>query len=75
MARILVVDDEEGIRKILKQVLEYEGHDVRADVLGQFREILVHLHHLVLLGVGRDAVAEGARSCPYVPESAEDIRV
>jgi two-component system nitrogen regulation response regulator NtrX len=30
MARILVVDDEEGIRKILKQVLEYEGHDVNA---------------------------------------------
>jgi two-component system, NtrC family, nitrogen regulation response regulator NtrX len=29
MARILVVDDEEGIRRILKQVLEYEGHDVR----------------------------------------------
>src|SRR5512147_2579690 len=29
MAKILVVDDEEGIRKILKQVLEYEGHDVR----------------------------------------------
>src|SRR4051812_48166650 len=29
MARILVVDDEEGIRKILAQVLEYEGHDVR----------------------------------------------
>jgi len=29
MARILVVDDEEGIRKILQQVLEYEGHDVR----------------------------------------------
>jgi len=29
VARILVVDDEEGIRKILRQVLEYEGHDVR----------------------------------------------
>jgi two-component system, NtrC family, nitrogen regulation response regulator NtrX len=29
MARILVVDDEESIRKILSQVLEYEGHDVR----------------------------------------------
>jgi len=29
MAQILVVDDEEGIRKILRQVLEYEGHEVR----------------------------------------------
>jgi two-component system nitrogen regulation response regulator NtrX len=29
MARILVVDDEEGIRRILAQVLEYEGHEVR----------------------------------------------
>ena len=29
MARILVVDDEEGIRKILRQVLEYEDHEVR----------------------------------------------
>jgi two-component system nitrogen regulation response regulator NtrX len=28
MARILVVDDEEGIRKVLRQVLEYEGHAV-----------------------------------------------
>lgn len=29
MARILVVDDEEGIRRILRQVLEYEGHEIR----------------------------------------------
>jgi two-component system nitrogen regulation response regulator NtrX len=29
MARILVVDDEDGIRRILRQVLEYEGHEVR----------------------------------------------
>ena len=29
MARILVVDDEEGIRKVLRQLLEYEGHEVR----------------------------------------------
>ncbi len=28
MARILVVDDEEGIRHVLRQVLEYEGHEV-----------------------------------------------
>ena len=30
MARILVVDDEDGIRRVLAQLLEYEGHDVRA---------------------------------------------
>src|SRR5688500_11638961 len=29
MARILVVDDEEGIRNVLKRVLEYEDHEVR----------------------------------------------
>ena len=29
MARILVIDDEEGIRKVLRQLLEYEGHEVR----------------------------------------------
>ena len=30
MARLLVVDDEKGIREALAQVFEYEGHDVRA---------------------------------------------
>src|SRR5688572_1026410 len=30
MARILVVDDEEGIRHILSQLFDYEGHEVRA---------------------------------------------
>ena len=30
MARILIVDDEDGIRKVLRQLLEYEGHEVRA---------------------------------------------
>jgi two-component system nitrogen regulation response regulator NtrX len=34
MARILVVDDEEGIRKILRQVLEYEGHQVNVAASG-----------------------------------------
>src|SRR5690606_14971391 len=29
MARILIVDDEEGIRKVLRQLLEYEGHEVQ----------------------------------------------
>jgi two-component system nitrogen regulation response regulator NtrX len=30
MARLLVVDDEKGIRQALVQLFEYEGHDVRA---------------------------------------------
>ena len=29
MARLLVVDDEKGIRDALRQVFEYEGHEVR----------------------------------------------
>ena len=29
MADVLVVDDEEGVRRALRQLLEYEGHDVR----------------------------------------------
>ena len=35
MARILICDDEDGIRRILTQVLEYEGHDVVAVGSGQ----------------------------------------
>jgi two-component system nitrogen regulation response regulator NtrX len=45
MARILVVDDEEGIRKILKQVLEYEGHTVSA--AGGGGEALTLFHEFV----------------------------
>ncbi|HEX5724876.1 MAG TPA: sigma-54 dependent transcriptional regulator [Longimicrobiaceae bacterium] len=30
MARILVVDDEDGIRRVLTQLFEYEDHEVRA---------------------------------------------
>ena len=30
MARLLVVDDEKGIREALVQVFDYEGHDVRS---------------------------------------------
>ena len=34
--RVLVVDDEPGIRQALKQVLEYEGMDVRPAASGGF---------------------------------------
>jgi two-component system nitrogen regulation response regulator NtrX len=43
MARILVVDDEEGIRRVLHQLFEYEDHEVRsagggAEAIGIYQE-------------------------------------
>ena len=43
MARILVVDDEEGIRRVLHQLFEYEDHEVRsagggAEAISAYRE-------------------------------------
>ena len=43
MARILVVDDEDGIRRVLAQLFEYEDHEVRsasnaAEAIESFRE-------------------------------------
>ncbi|MBM3909105.1 MAG: sigma-54-dependent Fis family transcriptional regulator, partial [Gemmatimonadetes bacterium] len=32
--RILVIDDEQGIRDALSQLLEYEGYEVRAESSG-----------------------------------------
>ena len=51
--RILVIDDEPGIREALKQVLEYEGLDVRTTASGNDG---IHLYpefrpHLVFLDV------------------------
>ena len=34
MARLLVVDDEEGIRRVLTQLFDYEGHEVRSAASG-----------------------------------------
>jgi len=34
MSRILIVDDEDGIRRVLRQLLEYEGHEVRTAASG-----------------------------------------
>ncbi len=34
MARILVVDDEQGIRHVLSQLFEYEDHEVRSAASG-----------------------------------------
>ncbi|MGH7475856.1 MAG: sigma-54-dependent transcriptional regulator [Longimicrobiales bacterium] len=51
MARILVVDDEEGIRRTLRQLLEYEGHEVRTaesggEALTNYESFKPHLSFL-----------------------------
>ena len=51
MARLLVVDDEKGIREALVQVFEYEGHEVAAaqdghegiTMAGEFRPDVIFL--------------------------------
>lgn len=48
MARLLVVDDEEGIRHVLAQLFDYEGHEVRAassgpEAIAMFPEYLPDL--------------------------------
>ena len=75
-AKILVVDDEENIRKSLKMILEYEGYDFVEAADGE--EALDVLEEtvgldLVLLDVklpGRDGleVLEELKKKPYSPE-------
>jgi two-component system, NtrC family, nitrogen regulation response regulator NtrX len=48
MARLLVVDDEEGIRHVLTQLFDYEGHEVRSassgpEAIAAFGEFLPDL--------------------------------
>jgi two-component system, NtrC family, nitrogen regulation response regulator NtrX len=48
MARLLVVDDEDGIRRVLTQLFEYEGHEVQAassgpEAIARFAEFLPDL--------------------------------
>ncbi|HSA94916.1 MAG TPA: response regulator, partial [Acidobacteriota bacterium] len=75
-ARILVIDDEEGIRKSLKMILEYEGYEyfeasTGEDGLEMLRDIVGI--DLVLLDIrmpgrtGLEVLAE-LRERPYVPE-------
>ncbi len=75
-AKILVVDDEENIRKSLKMILEYEGYSFLEAADGE--EALKRLEEtvgldLVLLDVklpGKDGleVLEELKKKPYAPE-------
>ncbi len=75
MARILIIDDERGIRNTLKEILEYEKHEVEIAATGE--EGLEHLRNngfnLVFLDVkmpgldGIEVLQEVARTHPEMP--------
>ncbi len=61
MARILIVDDEDSIRSILRQLFEYEGHTVEeagsgADALARVEEFNPHLVFLDVKMPGMDGL-------------------
>lgn len=72
MARLLVIDDEKGIREALVQVFEYEGHEVRAAEDGPDALIISESYHpdVVFLDVkmpgmdGLDVLARLHTECP-----------
>ena len=60
--RVLVVDDEKGIREALRQLLEYEEIEVRtcasgADAVQAYPEFRPHLVFLDVKMQGRDGLA------------------
>ena len=72
MARLLVVDDEKGIREALVQLFEYEGHDVRAAEDGPDALLTAESFHpdVIFLDVkmpgmdGMDVLARLRTECP-----------
>ncbi|HEU4563372.1 MAG TPA: sigma-54 dependent transcriptional regulator [Gemmatimonadaceae bacterium] len=59
--RILVVDDERGVRQALGQLLEYEGYDVRAaenavDALAEYERFRPHLVFMDVKMAGIDGM-------------------
>jgi two-component system nitrogen regulation response regulator NtrX len=64
--RVLVVDDESGVREAMRQLLEYEGIEVRAvasgtDALDAYPEFLPHLVFLDVKMAGMDGLETLAR--------------
>ncbi len=65
-ARILVVDDEQGVREALRQVLEFEGHQVRGassggEAITVYPEFRPHLVFLDVKMAGLDGLETLAR--------------
>ena len=80
MARILVVDDERGIRGALAQILEYEGHETRtaadgAEGLALAAEFRPHVTFLDVKMPGMDGLAVLAKLREASPDagSGDDL--
>ena len=57
--RVLIVADEAGIRAALAQLLEYEGHEVKAVAKPVLRHRVLLRPELELEGATTDAVLDG----------------
>ena len=60
--RVLVVDDERGVREALKQLLEYDGMEVRTvesgmDALDAYAEFHPHIVLLDVKMAGMDGIS------------------
>lgn len=74
--RVLVVDDEKGVREALRQVLEYEGFEVRTEDSGDAAlEAFAEFHpHLVVLDV-KMAGMDGLQTLAKVREVDQNAQV
>jgi two-component system nitrogen regulation response regulator NtrX len=72
--RVLVVDDESGVREAMRQLLEYEGIEVRtagagADALAVYPEFVPHLVFLDVKMAGMDGLETLAKLRALDPEA------
>lgn len=75
MAKILIVDDEKGIRRTLTEILEYEGYEVSEaqDGIEGLNEIKLNSYDVVFMDIkmprldGMDALAQVVKFKPDLP--------
>lgn len=75
MAKILIIDDERGIRRTLKEILEYEGYDVNEakDGIEGLNEIKINSYDVVFLDIkmprmdGMEVLVQAMKIRPDLP--------
>lgn len=76
MARVLVIDDEKAIRNTLKEVLEYEKHevDLAEDGPGGLDMVARNVYDVILCDI-KMATMDGIEVLEKVQESSSDVPV